>query len=93
MILDTILNDALRTLAGLLVGLALFRGVELAFPQPGVPKPERNWIGLRIWLVYVAAQVALTAVVLALAGALWRSPHGADPRKPPSEPDQSLWSH
>lgn len=63
-----------RTLAGLLVGLAVFRGIELAFPQPGVPKPERIWTGLRIWLVYVAAQVALTAVVLALAGASGVSP-------------------
>ena len=76
---ELILNDALRTLAGLLAGLALFRGVELAFPQRGVPKPERNWIGLKIWLVYVGAQVALTAVVLAVIGASKVSPQ-IDPR-------------
>ena len=69
----------MRTLAGLLAGLALFRGVELAFPQRGAPKPERNWTGLRIWLVYVGAQVALTAVVLALVGASKASPN-IDPR-------------
>ena len=82
MTLDLILNDALRTLAGLLAGLALFRGIELVFPQAGVPKPKRNWLGLRIWLVYVAAQVALTATVLALAGSSGLSPE-IDPRTGP----------
>ncbi|MCY7280262.1 MAG: sterol desaturase family protein [Sphingomonas bacterium] len=79
MILDAIINDAERTLAGLFVGLALFRGIEFAFPQPGVPKPERNLTGLRIWLVYIAAQVALTAAVLALIGSSGVSPD-IDPR-------------
>ena len=65
----------MRTLAGLLAGLALFRGLELAFPQRGAPMPERNWTGLRIWLVYVAAQVALTAVVLAVIGTSKVSPN------------------
>lgn len=74
MILETIANDAGRTLAGLLVGLAMFRGIELAFPQRGAPKPERNLIGLRIWLVYVGAQVALTAIVLAAIGSSGVSP-------------------
>ncbi|HXG80537.1 MAG TPA: sterol desaturase family protein [Sphingomicrobium sp.] len=74
MMAEAILADALRTLAGLLAGLALFRGIELAFPQSGAPRPERNWLGLRIWLVYVAAQVALTAAVLALVGASGASP-------------------
>ena len=80
MILETIAYDAARTLAGLLVGLALFRAIELAFPQPGVPKPERNLLGLRIWLVYVGAQVALTAAVLALIGSSGVSP-AIDPRQ------------
>ena len=74
MILETILNDAGRTLAGLLAGLAFFRGIELAFPQRGAPKPERNWVGLRIWLVYVGAQVALTAIILAVIGTSGVSP-------------------
>ena len=64
----------MRTLAGLLAGLALFRGIELAFPQRGASKPERNWTGLRIWLVYIGVQVALTAVVLAVIGASKASP-------------------
>lgn len=80
MILETIAYDAARTLAGLLVGLALFRGIELAFPQPGVAKPGRNLLGLRIWLVYVGAQVALTAAVLALIGLSGMSPE-IDPRQ------------
>lgn len=63
--LDAIISDATRTLAGLLIGLAIFRGIELAFPQRGVKPPERNLLGLKIWLTYVAAQVALTAVLLA----------------------------
>ena len=79
MILETSLEAAGRTLAGLLVGLALFRGVELAFPQRGAPRPERNLLGLRIWLVYVGAQVALTAVVLAMIGSSGISPN-VDPR-------------
>ena len=69
MLINSILNDAGRTLAGLLVGLALFRGIELAFPQRGAPKPERNLLGLRIWLIYVAVQVILTALLLAAIGA------------------------
>ena len=80
MILETIAYDAARTLARLLVGLALFRGIELAFPQPGVAKPGRNLLGLRIWLVYVGAQVALTAAVLALIGLSGMSPE-IDPRQ------------
>jgi hypothetical protein len=68
MLIDLILKDALRTLAGLLSGLALFRGIELAFPQRGAPRPERNLLGLKIWIAYVAAQVALTAVLLAVLG-------------------------
>ncbi len=78
-ILETIIIDAARTLAGLLVGLALFRGIELAFPQVGVGRPERNWTGLRIWLVYVAVQVALTAAILAVVGVSGVSPE-IDPR-------------
>lgn len=74
MTFDPIHNDALRTLAGLLAGLALFRAVELAFPQAGSPAPARNWTGLRIWLVYLAAQVALTAIVLVLVGSSGLSP-------------------
>ncbi|MEO7410168.1 MAG: sterol desaturase family protein [Sphingomicrobium sp.] len=73
-ILETILNDAVRTLGGLLAGLALFRGIELAFPHAGAPRPERNLTGLRIWLVYVGVQVALTAAVLALVGVSGASP-------------------
>lgn len=73
-ILDTILNDALRTLGGLLTGLAVFRGVELAFPQRRGTKSQRHWTGLRIWLVYVGAQVALTAALLALVGVSGVSP-------------------
>ena len=80
MILELIATDAGRTLAGLIAGLAVFRGIELAFPQAGVPRPERNWIGLRIWLVYVAAQVALTAAALALIGSSGLSPE-IDPRQ------------
>lgn len=79
MILDSILNDALRTLAGLLAGLAMLRGVELAFPQAGVPRPKRNLTGLRIWLAYIGAQIALTAIVLAVIGSSGVSP-GVDPR-------------
>ena len=79
-ILDTILTDSARTLAGLLVGLAVFRGIELAFPQRGASRPERNLVGLRIWLVYVGAQVALTAILLALIGSSGVSPD-IDPRK------------
>ena len=78
--LELIATDAGRTLAGLLAGLAVFRGIELAFPQAGVPRPERNWVGLRIWLVYVAAQVALTAALLALIGSSGLSPE-IDPRQ------------
>ena len=66
----TMRSDAGRVL----VGLALFRAVELAFPQAGAPKPERNLTGLRIWLVYVGAQVALTAIMLALVGVSGVSP-------------------
>jgi len=79
-IFETIAYDAARTLAGLLVGFALFRAIELAFPQRGVPRPERNLLGLRIWLVYVGAQVALTAAVLALIGSSGISPE-IDPRQ------------
>lgn len=79
MSLETILNDAIRTLAGLLAGLALFRGIELAFPQRGVEKPERNLVGLRIWLVYLGMQIALTAAVLALVGSAGVFP-AIDPR-------------
>ena len=79
MLIDSILNDAGRTLAGLLVGLALFRGIELAFPQRNAPKPERNLLGLRIWLIYVAVQVILTALLLAVIGASGASP-SVDPR-------------
>ena len=64
--LETIAYDALRTLAGLLTGLAFFRILELAFPQRNAAPPERNGLGLRVWLTYVAAQIALTSVVLAL---------------------------
>lgn len=80
MILEFIVTDASRTLAGLLAGFAVFRAIELAFPQAGVPRPERNWVGLRIWLVYVAVQVALTAAVLALVGSSGVSPE-IDPRQ------------
>lgn len=79
MLIDLILKDALRTLAGLLSGLALFRGIELAFPQRGAPRPERNLLGLKIWIAYVAAQVALTAVLLAVLGSSGASPQ-VDPR-------------
>jgi sterol desaturase/sphingolipid hydroxylase (fatty acid hydroxylase superfamily) len=79
MLIDLILKDALRTLAGLLSGLALFRGIELAFPQRGAPKPERNLLGLKIWIAYVTAQVALTAVFLAVLGSSAASPQ-VDPR-------------
>jgi sterol desaturase/sphingolipid hydroxylase (fatty acid hydroxylase superfamily) len=63
-LVETIAHDALRTLAGLLTGLAVFRTLELAFPQRDAKPPERNGLGLRIWLTYVAAQIALTSVVL-----------------------------
>lgn len=79
MLIDAILHDAVRTLAGLLAGLALFRGVELLFPQRDVAPPGRNLLGLRIWLVYVGAQVALTAIVLAVIGSSPLSP-AIDPR-------------
>lgn len=80
MIFQTIVDDSGRTLAGLLVGLAVFRGIELAFPQRRAPRPERNWVGLRIWLVYVALQVALTAMALAVIGSSGLSPE-IDPRQ------------
>lgn len=73
--IESIFNDAVRTLGGLLCGFALFRGIELAFPQRGVPAPQRNWLGLRIWLTYVGAQVALTAMVLALVQSSGASPN------------------
>lgn len=76
---EIIFNDALRTLAGLLTGLALFRGVELAFPQRGARRPERNLLGLKIWTVYLAIQIALTTGVLWAMGASGASP-GVDPR-------------
>lgn len=79
MLIETIAIDAGRTLAGLLTGLALFRAVELAFPQRGSPPPERNLLGLRIWLIYVGAQLMLTAVLLAVVGASAVSP-SIDPR-------------
>lgn len=77
---EIILNDALRTLAGLFAGLALFRGVELAFPQRNARKPDRNLLGLKIWTVYLAIQIALTAGVLWAMGASGASPE-IDPRK------------
>ena len=80
MLIHIILGDAMRTLAGLLSGLALFRGIELAFPQQGVPRPQRNLLGLKIWIVYVAVQVALTAIVLAIIGSSGASPQ-VDPRQ------------
>ena len=80
MIFQTIVDDSGRTLAGLLVGLAVFRGIELAFPQRHAPQPERNWVGLRIWLVYVALQVALTAMALTVIGSSGLSPQ-IDPRQ------------
>ncbi len=88
MILEAILNDAGRTLAGLLAGLAFFRVIELVFPQPGAPRPERNWVGLRIWLVYVGAQVALTAIILAVVGTSGVSPE-IDPQRLLGQP---LWA-
>lgn len=66
MLFDSILHDSVRTLAGLLVGLALFRGIELIFPQRDCPAPERNLLGLRIWLVYVGVQIVLTGAILAV---------------------------
>lgn len=80
MLVDAILHDAVRTLGGLLVGLALFRLLELALPHRDAPAPERNWLGLRIWIVYVGAQVALTAVILAVIGSSGASPN-IDPRE------------
>lgn len=77
--LQTIAHDAVRTLAGLLTGLAFFRAIELAFPQPGARPPERNLLGLRIWLTYVAAQIALTSMILALIDSSGASPQ-IDPR-------------
>jgi len=59
------LSDAGRTLAGLLTGLAVFRAIELAFPRQGA-QPESPLSGIKIWLVYIAIQVVLTASILAL---------------------------
>lgn len=77
---EIIFNDELRTLAGLLAGLAVFRGIELVFPQRGAPKPARNLLGLKIWLVYLGIQIVLTAAVLWAMGASGASPE-IDPRK------------
>lgn len=62
------LTDAGRTLFGLLSGIALFRAIEMTFPRDGA-RPERPLAGIRIWLVYIAIQVALTASVLAVVDA------------------------
>lgn len=80
MLLDSILTDALRTTAGLLSGLAIFRGIELILPHRTGAAPQRNLMGLGIWLVYLAIQVALTAVILAVIGSSGASPD-IDPRR------------
>ena len=56
----------MRTFAGLFAGLALFRLIEATLPIQDGPAPERNWLGVRIWGVYVAAQILLTAIILSL---------------------------
>ena len=55
--------DAVRTLAGLLSGFALLRLVEHFFPPEG-GAPERPTSGFRIWIVYMAIQLALTSLIL-----------------------------
>lgn len=80
MIADLILHDALRTLAGLMTGFAVFRVIEIAFPKQGVTKPQFHLTGLRIWLVYIGVQVALTAVILAVIGSSSLSP-AIEPRE------------
>lgn len=70
-----IANDAVRTLAGLFIGLAFFRAIELVFPMRDAAPPQRNLLGLRIWVTYVAVQVALTSVLLSLIDSGGASPH------------------
>ncbi|MEO5774590.1 MAG: sterol desaturase family protein [Sphingomicrobium sp.] len=79
MLIDVILHDAVRTLGGLLVGLGLFRAIELLFPQRGVEAPSGHLTGLRIWFVYVGAQIVLTVAVIALMHSADASPN-LDPR-------------
>jgi sterol desaturase/sphingolipid hydroxylase (fatty acid hydroxylase superfamily) len=65
---EVLLTDAGRTLAGLLTGLAVFRAMEIGFPRDGA-QPEQPLSGIRIWLAYIAIQVALTASILMVVDA------------------------
>lgn len=69
MLVESIFHDAVRTAGGLFAGLALFRLIEVVLPAEDSPPPERNWLGVRIWGIYLAVQILLTAVILSLMDA------------------------